>query len=240
MPHRVCGSLGTGTRDDGTQHQNLYYITHLDNVRRSCTTASSRTKKSRRESSTSQQSTMPISYRVAPRSLFQMAGRSGASRIYTSNLAILCSIGLLSSEVPINWPSHPQLAPIVAHDMHKRPADGFGRHLASLPVPLRPARLGVGRRESGAKSLRPRTRAGPAPDPSRRRCASQLTSRPHPSSPLREQAQGHGTQAGIRPRRRNRSGTNREWRQPRQEPRVVPSRVPPRGLVATLTETVKL
>jgi hypothetical protein len=36
--------------------------------------------------------------------------------------------------------------------MHKRPADSFGRHSASPPVPARPARLGVGRREGGGKS----------------------------------------------------------------------------------------
>jgi hypothetical protein len=51
-------------------------------------------------------------------------------------------------------PYHPRLAPIIAGDVHKRPADSLGRHPASLPVPLRPARPCVGRSEGGAKSGR--------------------------------------------------------------------------------------
>src|SRR6266704_5095915 len=57
-------------------------------------------------------------------------------------------------------PSHPHLAPTIAPDVHKRPADSLRRHLASPPVPPHPARPGVGWSESGAKSahLRPEFR----------------------------------------------------------------------------------
>jgi hypothetical protein len=39
--------------------------------------------------------------------------------------------------------------------VHKRPADGCRRHLASPPVSPRPARPSVGRREVGGKSPPP-------------------------------------------------------------------------------------
>ena len=50
--------------------------------------------------------------------------------------------------------SCPYTVPVIARDVHKRPADSFGRHSASPPVPARPARPSVGRRESGGKSRR--------------------------------------------------------------------------------------
>ena len=50
--------------------------------------------------------------------------------------------------------SCPYTVPVIAHDVHERPADSFGRHSASPPVPARPTRPRVGRRESGGKSCR--------------------------------------------------------------------------------------
>jgi hypothetical protein len=50
--------------------------------------------------------------------------------------------------------SCPYTVPVIARDVHKRPADSFGRHSASPPVPARPTRPSVGRRESGGKSCR--------------------------------------------------------------------------------------
>jgi hypothetical protein len=44
-------------------------------------------------------------------------------------------------------PSYPHLAPIIAGDVHKRPADSLRRPSASLPVSPQPAQLSVGRRE---------------------------------------------------------------------------------------------
>jgi hypothetical protein len=52
-------------------------------------------------------------------------------------------------------PSRPHLVPIIARDVHKRPADSLCCHLASLPVSPRPAQPGVGRREVGGKSPMP-------------------------------------------------------------------------------------
>jgi hypothetical protein len=52
-------------------------------------------------------------------------------------------------------PFHPYLDPIIASDVHQRPAGGFRRPSASLPVSPRPARPGVGRREVGGKSRPP-------------------------------------------------------------------------------------
>jgi hypothetical protein len=50
--------------------------------------------------------------------------------------------------------SCPYTVPVVACDVHKRPVDRFGRHSVSPPVPARPVRPSVGRRESGGKSRR--------------------------------------------------------------------------------------
>jgi hypothetical protein len=59
-------------------------------------------------------------------------------------------------------PSYPRLAPLIAGDVHERPVDSFRCRLASPPVPLRPVRPGVGRRESGGKSWPPSNRhSGP-------------------------------------------------------------------------------
>jgi hypothetical protein len=69
-------------------------------------------------------------------------------------------------------------------DVHKRPAGSFGRHSGSPPVPPCPARPGVGWREVGGKSLGLGPGLGPAPDPSRRRYASRVTSRPARRRPL--------------------------------------------------------
>jgi hypothetical protein len=58
-------------------------------------------------------------------------------------------------------PSHPQLAPAIAGNVRKLVADSFGRHSASPPVPPRPARPGVRRREVGGKARAPRPRFPP-------------------------------------------------------------------------------
>jgi probable HAF family extracellular repeat protein len=68
-----------------------------------------------------------------------------------------------SSRVPLR----PRSAPVVGHDVRKRPADSFSRHRASPPVLLRPARLGVWRREGGGK-IRPPSDQSLAPKRQRR------------------------------------------------------------------------
>jgi hypothetical protein len=50
------------------------------------------------------------------------------------------------SAVSPRVPSHPHPVPIMAHDLHKRPADNLRRHPAFPPAPPRPARSSVGRR----------------------------------------------------------------------------------------------
>ena len=52
-------------------------------------------------------------------------------------------------------PISPHLVPIIARDVHKRPADSLRSHSASLAVSPRPARPSVGRREVGGKSRLP-------------------------------------------------------------------------------------
>jgi hypothetical protein len=69
-----------------------------------------------------------------------------------SNLCRQCRRFTGRTAVSPRVPSHPHLAPTIACDVYKRPADSFGRPSASPPVPARPARLGVGRREGGGKS----------------------------------------------------------------------------------------
>src|SRR5829696_5155786 len=50
--------------------------------------------------------------------------------------------------------SRHEVVPIIARDVHKRPANSFHRHLAPPPVPACPVRPSVGRREGGGKSGR--------------------------------------------------------------------------------------
>jgi hypothetical protein len=60
------------------------------------------------------------------------------------------------------FPYCPRRVPIIGPDVRGRPVGSFGRPLASPPVVPRPARPGVGRSESGAKSrppLRPELRS---------------------------------------------------------------------------------
>jgi hypothetical protein len=80
-------------------------------------------------------------------------GLCGRDRIRTcvGNAGDLTGRTAVSSRVP----SHPHLVPIITRDVHKRPADRFGRPSASVPVSPCPARPSVGRREGGGKSRLP-------------------------------------------------------------------------------------
>jgi hypothetical protein len=118
-------------------------------------------------------------------------------------------------------PSRPRLGPDYRSDVHKRPAGSLRHHLASPPVPPCPARPGVGRSESGAKSLGLGSGPGPAPD---HRVGGTPRDRARPSSPCDRRREA-ATQAEIQPRRR----TDREWRQPRPRTMSCSWRVPPRG-----------
>ena len=100
---------------------------------------------------------------------------------------------LQRSAITLRVPSHPHLAPTIANDVRKRPVDSVSRPWVSLPVPPRPVRLGVGRRESGAKPLRAGQsrigqihRVGGAPH------IADIA--PQPVVVLAIAAQGHGTQ----------------------------------------------
>jgi hypothetical protein len=59
----------------------------------------------------------------------------------------------VAAAAPRRFPPIPTWPPIIARDVHERLIDSFRRFLASPPVPPpRPARPGVERSESGAKS----------------------------------------------------------------------------------------
>jgi hypothetical protein len=56
-------------------------------------------------------------------------------------------VSCASNLVPVDTNNH---SDVFVHD--HRPANGFGRHLPSLPVPSRPGRPGVGWREGGGRA----------------------------------------------------------------------------------------
>jgi SAM-dependent methyltransferase len=89
-------------------------------------------------------------------------GLCGRDRIRTC----VGNAGDFTGRTTVAWrvPSYPDLVPIVAPDVHKRPFDSFRCPWASLPVPSRPLRPIVRRREGGGKSRRRPTRVAVTDD----------------------------------------------------------------------------
>jgi hypothetical protein len=131
-------------------------------------------------------------------------------------------------------PSRPHMVPVIARDVHKQPVDSFSRPSGPPPVPRCPGRPGVGRSESGAKSLgsgqgrdRPQIIASAA------RLASDIAAPPVVAFAI----------AGARPRRRLKSsrGVGQIWSGDSlaKDPELFLACSSTR-VVAILTETVKL